>query len=86
VNDYEGISGYDEYRDDLRLLYRVDVHPETGELRDLRMRVFHARRIRLEPAVPEDVSWLAGVLGRESRRFGCAVTAEGDCLQVSPLA
>lgn len=85
VDDYEGISGYEEYRDDLRVLYRADVRADTGELESLAMRVLVARRLRLEPASAADVAWLARTLDGESRRFGSRISADRDGLHLSPV-
>jgi len=73
VDDYEGIEGYERYRDDLRVLYLVTLDAVTGRLTGLRMVVFQARRLRLERAAYADVDWLREVLDRESRRFGIRV-------------
>ena len=32
INDYEGITGHERYRGDLRLLYFASLHPGTGTL------------------------------------------------------
>lgn len=64
IDDYEGISGYERYRDDLRLLYLVSVDPDSGRLRGLRITVFQARALRLRHASPEDASWVRELLGR----------------------
>ncbi|NUP45932.1 MAG: CapA family protein [Catenulispora sp.] len=69
INDYEGISGQEEFRGDLRLLYFPTVHQASGELAGLAMRVVRARRMRLEHAAPEDVLWLERVLEETSERF-----------------
>jgi poly-gamma-glutamate capsule biosynthesis protein CapA/YwtB (metallophosphatase superfamily) len=37
IDDCEGISGYEKYRNDLRLLYFVSVLPGTGQMAALRM-------------------------------------------------
>lgn len=81
VNDYEGIGGYEHYRDDLRLLYRVDLATD-GALEAADLVPFRSRRLRLEPATSPDVRWLASVLDRESRGFGARVrhTAEDRIL------
>ena len=47
IDDYEGISGYEKYRDDLRLLYFASVAPGTGMLAALRMVPMQARNMRL---------------------------------------
>ncbi|MDH2392524.1 CapA family protein [Streptomyces sp. HNM0663] len=82
VDDYEGISGHDAYRDDLRLLYLVSVDaaaPDGAVVREVRMVPLQARRMRLEHASREDGAWLRTVLDRVSRPFGSHVelTPEG---------
>ena len=47
IDDYEGISGYERFRDDLRLLYFASVAPDTGSLTALRMVPMQARKMRL---------------------------------------
>ena len=77
INDYEGISGYDRYRDDLRLLYLVRVDA-SGLLVEARMLPMQARRMRLEHASGDDGHWLGNVLDRVSRPFGTRVRRESD--------
>lgn len=78
VDDYEGISGYERYRDDLRPLYLASVEPDTGRLRSLRVVPLRARRMRLWHASPEDRDWLRAVLDRISHRFGVRVDTLPD--------
>lgn len=86
VDDYEGIGGYDRYRDDLRLLYLVSVEPDTGRPAAVRMVPFQTRRMRLEHASAEDTAWLRDVLDRISRDFATRVDREPDgTLTVRPL-
>ncbi|MFF5212883.1 CapA family protein [Streptosporangium sp. NPDC000396] len=73
VDDYEGIAGYEEYRDDLRLLYLVSMEPGSGRLTELRMVPMQARRMRLHHAGNDDSEWLRAVLNRISRDFGSHV-------------
>ncbi|MFD7299383.1 MULTISPECIES: CapA family protein [Streptomyces] len=58
IDDYEGIVGHEEYRDDLRLALLVSVEAETGRLAGLRMAPFRARRMRLEHPAGDDRAWL----------------------------
>lgn len=78
INDYEGISGYERYRDDLRLLFLVDVAAADGSLRSVRMTPLRARRMRLEHVPPRDGQWLHEVLGRISRPYGVRVGLAPD--------
>ncbi|MEV5438480.1 CapA family protein [Streptomyces sp. NPDC052682] len=76
VDDYEGISGYERYRDDLRLAFLVSLAADSGRLAGLRMVPLRARRMRLEPAPEEDRAWLRATLDRISR--GVRVVARSD--------
>ncbi|MBB1260210.1 CapA family protein [Streptomyces alkaliterrae] len=78
VDDYEGIGGYQAYRDDLRVLYLVSVESATGRLVDVRMVPLRARRMRLERASSEDSAWLRAVLDRHSRALGTRVDGGPD--------
>lgn len=83
VDDYEGISGYEAYRPDLRLGYLPTLDRVTGALLDLRMVPLLMRRMRLERAAPADAEWLAGVLSRTVSSFGSAVRPAGGLLRLS---
>jgi poly-gamma-glutamate capsule biosynthesis protein CapA/YwtB (metallophosphatase superfamily) len=72
VDDYEGIGGHQEYRDDLRLLYFATIRPH-GRLARLRMTPLQAHHMRLRHAGRDDVDYLRGLLGRISRPFGVRV-------------
>jgi poly-gamma-glutamate synthesis protein (capsule biosynthesis protein) len=80
VDDYEGIGGYELFRDDLRLLYLARLAPGTGELQELSMAPFQARRMRLWRAGPGDTTWLANSLDDACHGFGTSVLTEGDGL------
>jgi poly-gamma-glutamate synthesis protein (capsule biosynthesis protein) len=73
VDDYEGISGHEEYRDDLRLLYHARLDPVTGGLLELELVPLQARRMRLHLAKEDDIEWLRRTLDRVSRRFGVRI-------------
>ena len=82
IDDYEGIAGHREYRDDLRLMYFASLRRRTGELAELRMVPMQARKLRLSHASGPDRRWLAATLGRISRPFGAAVELTPDGLLV----
>ncbi|MEV5988935.1 CapA family protein [Streptomyces sp. NPDC052051] len=87
VDDYEGIGGYDRYRDDLRLLYLVTVEADTGRLTDTRIVPLQARRMRLEHASAEDTAWLRTVLDSYSRDMATRVDhGPDDTLTLRPCA
>jgi poly-gamma-glutamate synthesis protein (capsule biosynthesis protein) len=75
LNDYEGISGHEEFRPQLGLLYFPTLAAD-GRLDALALKAMRVHRFRLERASEDDAAWLAMVLERES---GLPVerTAEG---------
>ena len=64
IDDYEGISGYEHYRDDLVLMFFPSVDPATGRLLSLRMTPLQIRKLRLNRASTEDSHWLCTTLNR----------------------
>jgi len=78
IDDYEGITGYEEFRDDLRLMYFVSVEPDTGAMLSLRMVPLQARQLRLHRASSEDTAWLQATLTRISNRFDTRIVPAAD--------
>ena len=82
LNDYEGIAGNEEYRDDLALMYFPTLDSKTGRLTRLRMVPLQIFRYSLRRASPADAAWLSDLLNRESRRFGTRATLENGQLGI----
>jgi poly-gamma-glutamate capsule biosynthesis protein CapA/YwtB (metallophosphatase superfamily) len=78
LDDYEGIAGYEEFRDDLTLMYFPTLQPETGRLESLRMTPMQIRNLKANRAAPADAEWLASTLGRISQPFGARVELTAD--------
>jgi len=77
LNDYEGIRGYENYRDDLVLMYFADV--EAGRnLAAVEIVPLQIRKFRLVRPAEEDVDWMQQTLDRESRRFGAGIELSRD--------
>jgi poly-gamma-glutamate capsule biosynthesis protein CapA/YwtB (metallophosphatase superfamily) len=74
LSDYEGIQGYEDYRDDLALMYFVDIKPTSGALAAGEIVPLQIRQFRLNRADGQDVDWIRKRLERESRRFGIGLT------------
>ncbi len=70
LNDYEGISGHEEYRDDLVLMYLVTMQPRSGKLVRFEMVPFQIKRFRLNYVSRGDAQWLGDTLNRECAKFG----------------
>lgn len=69
VDDYEGIGGYEEFRDDLVLMYFPTVRASDGRLSALALVPLQIRNFRLNRASAADAAWLCSVLNREGERF-----------------
>jgi poly-gamma-glutamate synthesis protein (capsule biosynthesis protein) len=78
ITDYEGITGYEEFRDDLVLMYFPHIDPGTGELVDMRMTPLQIRKMQLIRPSARDRDWLRERLANVSRNFGCDVATAAD--------
>ncbi len=66
------------FRPDLRVVYVLDLDPESGHLRELELVPFVSRRLRLDKAPDDDSGWLAERLTKESRRLGTRFSITSD--------
>lgn len=83
ISDYEGIEGYEAFRNDLALIYLAQLRIRDAALASLTMLPYQLRKFRLNHAAPRDTQWLRGILDRESRCFNAGVTLdESGCLQL----
>ena len=83
LDDYEGIGGYEGFRDDLTLMYFPTVDPFTGRLPELRMTPMQIRHFKANRASHEDARWLTDTINRESGKFDVRVELrEGDRLEL----
>jgi poly-gamma-glutamate synthesis protein (capsule biosynthesis protein) len=73
IDDYEGITGHERYRDDLRLIYLPRLDLASGQLKELRLAPFQARQLRLHRATERDAEWLRTTLDEISRSFGSRI-------------
>jgi poly-gamma-glutamate synthesis protein (capsule biosynthesis protein) len=78
LNDYEGIGGYEQYRDDLTLMYFPTIDRSSGRLLRLEMIPMQIRNFRLKRPSEEDVGWLRDLFTREGRRLGTRAEREGE--------
>jgi poly-gamma-glutamate synthesis protein (capsule biosynthesis protein) len=78
INDYEGISGYEDFRGDLAVMYFVDLSSATGKLLNLRMIPTQVKRFRVNRASEIDTQWLEGLLNREGKRFRTGAKRNAD--------
>lgn len=70
LSDYEGITGHEEFRGELGLMYFLSMEPATGRLQRFEMMPTRLRKLRINRASREEAQWLAEVLNREGRPLG----------------
>jgi poly-gamma-glutamate synthesis protein (capsule biosynthesis protein) len=78
IDDYEGISTYESFRHELRLLYFASIDSQSGSLTVLRMVPMRMRRMRLEQAPDDDAEWLRARVAEMSRRFETRIDTSTD--------
>ena len=78
LTDYEGISGYEQFRGDLTLMYLIEIDPLQGRLLKARMVPMQVRRFRLNRASVEDSLWLCDLLNRLGAPFNTQAQLESD--------
>jgi len=78
LDDYEGIKGYETFRDDLGCMYFVTLDPLTGNLVDLQMTPTQIKRFKVNRASKVDALWLRDTLTREGRAFGTRAELSRD--------
>ncbi|MFA8435022.1 MAG: CapA family protein [Marinifilaceae bacterium] len=78
LNDYEGISGNEKYRDDLGLMYFLSMDPVNGKLLSLQMVPTQIKRFKVNRASYADAKWLQKVLNREGKALGTSVRLDKE--------
>ncbi len=78
LNDYEGISGYEQYRDDLSLMYFVTLNALTGELVHFQLVPTQIKQFHVNHATQTDAKWLADMLNREGQELNTQVRLNDD--------
>ncbi len=73
INDYEGITGKEEYRGELTLMYFPEIDHSNGLLKALKMVPMEVKKFRLKRAGPKDAGWLKNTLDREGKPLGTSV-------------
>ena len=70
INDYEGITGHEDWRGDLGAMYFATIAPQDGSLVGLRIVPMRMRKLQLTRPGKSDEQLLADILTRISRPFG----------------
>jgi poly-gamma-glutamate synthesis protein (capsule biosynthesis protein) len=78
INDYEGISGYEEFRGDLAVMYLPVFDGTDFHLLSIEMVPMQIRRFRLNRPSSRDATWLYQALARECAKLGTKVALRVD--------
>lgn len=78
LNDYEGIEGYEAFRDDLVVGYVATCSASSGKLVELRLIPFQIKKFRLTRASRTDAAWLRDTLDRECAQFDTRIALGED--------
>jgi len=78
LTDYEGISGYEEFRGDLALMYFVELDSKTGQFGSARLVPMQMRGFRLEHPSASDARWLCDLLNELGKQFGTRTRLNKD--------
>lgn len=66
INDYEGISGHEEYRGDLTLMYFLDFDCESLQFKKMTLVPLQIKKFSLHKASEKDCIWLYQLLNQYS--------------------
>ncbi|MBV8096386.1 MAG: CapA family protein [Acetobacteraceae bacterium] len=80
INDYEGISGHEQFRPDLGVMYLPQLARASGRLVGLRMAPFRMRNFHLSGATEEELNWLTNLLDSKSAGWGTRVLRQGPMM------
>jgi poly-gamma-glutamate synthesis protein (capsule biosynthesis protein) len=78
IDDHEGIEGYEQYRDDLVLMYFATLSQQGNGLVGLEMTPMQIRKMWLNRTAPVDSAWLRDRLERVSAPYGSHVNLQSD--------
>jgi poly-gamma-glutamate synthesis protein (capsule biosynthesis protein) len=76
LNDYEGISGHEQYRGELSLAYFPTLDAASGNVVELRMVPLRMSRFSLQAASPAEAEWLAAMFTREGSALETSAEVE----------
>jgi poly-gamma-glutamate capsule biosynthesis protein CapA/YwtB (metallophosphatase superfamily) len=82
ITDYEGISGYESFRDDLGLMYFPTLNPLNGKLEDLVLVPTKIERFSVHKAQGADFRWLLNVVNRESNEMNARFIESGGTIKL----
>jgi poly-gamma-glutamate capsule biosynthesis protein CapA/YwtB (metallophosphatase superfamily) len=78
LNDYEGIGGYERYRDDLAVMYFADLDQTSGSLHALKLIPLQIKNFRLSIPTSRDIEWIQQTLDGRCQQYGTRVILDSE--------
>jgi poly-gamma-glutamate capsule biosynthesis protein CapA/YwtB (metallophosphatase superfamily) len=78
LDDYEGTSGFEDFRAYLGLMYFAAIDPVSGDLTAVKLTPTSVRNFKVNLASRDEAQWLRDVLNREGRKLGTRVDLNPD--------
>jgi poly-gamma-glutamate capsule biosynthesis protein CapA/YwtB (metallophosphatase superfamily) len=78
LNDYEGIGGYERYRDDLVVMYFADLDQTSGSLHALKLIPLQIKNFRLSIPTSRDIEWIQQTLDGRCQQYGTRVILDSE--------
>jgi poly-gamma-glutamate synthesis protein (capsule biosynthesis protein) len=78
LTDYEGISGYERFHNDLAVMYLLELDWRSGDLVSARLVPMQMHRFRLRHTSLADAHWLHERLNEFGKQFGTRVRLNED--------
>lgn len=76
LNDYEGISGHEAFRDELGLMYFVHMEQLSGKLLGVALMPTRIKNFRIQKTTRSEFDWILNTLNREGHKYGTQVSDE----------
>lgn len=83
LNDYEGITGHEDYRPDLALMVFPTLDTATGRLLRLRLVPTRICHLRVEAPTDDDTAWLHRRMAQLTRHAALGIERDGGDLVVT---
>ena len=78
LNDYEGITGCEEFRGDLTLMYFASIDVGTGALVRLDLTPLQIQHFKLNHTTSADAAWLRQTIEQASDQFATRIEVKAD--------
>jgi len=83
INDYEGIGGYEEFRDDLSFMYFQEIDINSKKCIKFILVPMQIKKFQVIRAAKNDVNWLLDMLNKEGKKFGTSADIKENIITLN---